>query len=134
MLAVRRALLDSTFEEVLSGCENYKTYCQASGIEGSSFVQAPQRFIEDGSFLEEFTYKAAEDPRIAEQKSREAARRSKVESAARLAGIGFDIRDSTASIQTSIDLAASRGNGSGAVHPEVSGRISELTARMRIAK
>lgn len=60
MLACRRALFESTWEQIIDGCKNYKAYCQASGREGSDFVQAPQRFIEDCSFLEEFTYQAAQ--------------------------------------------------------------------------
>ena len=39
MLALRRALMDSSWEEIIDGCKNYKAYCQASGKEGTDYVQ-----------------------------------------------------------------------------------------------
>jgi len=153
MLAIRRALFESTWEQIIDGCKNYKAYCQASGREGSDFVQAPQRFIEDGSYLETFTFKAAEDPKITEHKRKEAERRGRavVSGRALFPPLECDPLESTAAFETRIYLAKSSParppiNSSipGAITHGVpddseatarlSNRISSLAGRMRIAK
>jgi hypothetical protein len=158
MLALRRALFDSTWEQIIDGCKNYQKYCQAGGIEGSSFVQAPTRYIEDGSYLETFTHQAVptkEEAARAETKARSADRM------ARAVHAGGLLREPLApmpgecveAFETRIRMqavnqprgAGSDGNGErqrepgmGAIDParsgEVSQRISSLTNRMRIAK
>lgn len=67
LLAVRRALMDSTWEQIIDGCKNYKTYCQKSGKEGTDYVQAPLRFIADGCYLESLTFEA---PKTKEEQER----------------------------------------------------------------
>lgn len=137
MLALRRALLDSTWEQILDGCKNYAKYCQESGSEGSSFVQAPQRFIEDGSFLEEFTHQAAVDPKVAEQKRREAERFTRAVEAGSLLGLEPLRGECAASFETRIAMHRNSGPTDGPrgdVSSEIRDRIASLAGRMRIAK
>lgn len=74
MLAIRRSLIEHTWDQIIEGCRNYAKFCQESGSEGSSFVQTPQRFIEDASYLEEFTYQEPADPRVADTARRKEQR------------------------------------------------------------
>lgn len=175
-LKVRRALLETSWDDCIEGVKRYAKYCQEAGIEGSGFVVAPARFFEDEIYLEDLTFAPAEDPKIIDQRARSLTARIAVEERAREAGIVFDKRDSTESIQTRINLERDRPKHrsdsnriSGSVHdlspatanrlsksvqpgksndygsivesgqssgpmPNIGARISELAARMRIAK
>lgn len=145
MLACRRALFESTWEQIVNGCKNYKAYCQASGREGSDFVQAPQRFIEDGSFLEEFAYQVPADPKVTEHRAKEAERFDRARAAGLQIGLHPMQGECAAAFETRIRMQQDRlpsrpvrveGIESG--RPELSGqltsRISSLAERMRIAK
>lgn len=137
MLALRRALMTSTWEEIIDGCKNYAKYCQESGSEGSSFVQAPQRFIEDGSFLEEFTHQAAVDPKIAEIKRKEADRFTRAIEAGSRLGLEPVRGECAAAFETRISLHRNSGPTDGPRIPvasEIRDRIASLAGRMRIAK
>lgn len=133
-LKVRRALIESSWEECLEGVKRYARYCQEAGIEGSAFVVSPARFFEDEIYLESLTFQAAEDPKVAEHRAKKLAERVRVESEASLCGVQFDSRDSTESIQTRIEIARNQRPSRAALPPEISTRIGELSARMRIAK
>ena len=129
MLAVRRALMDSTFEQVVNGCENYRTYCRAAGVEGTDFVQSPLRFISDGSFAEEFIYKAPEDPKVAEAKARAADRDVRARERGDRLGLVRDHLESVGAFETRCMLEETKP----ASH-DVRSRISSLTDRMRMQK
>jgi hypothetical protein len=137
MLALRRALIDSTWEQIIDGCKRYKAYCQASGKEGTDYVQAPQRFIEDQSYLEQFTHQVPEDPRVIEARAKENARLQRAISAGRNLSTPLDPYpgESAASFETRIMLAASLGRSGTqpavGVHAEVNARITRLADRMK---
>ncbi|MDR5728306.1 MAG: hypothetical protein RB191_12835 [Terriglobia bacterium] len=158
MLALRRALFDSTWEQIIDGCKNYAKYCKDSGSEGSPFVQAPLRFIQDGCFLEEFEFRQAEDPKVIDARNKEADRwRRAREAAAELSPALTPMPgECCAAFETRIRLAETRGNGrahtdrgvgrgGSAGHAELLGesqgrhnglsdRIASLNDRMRVAK
>lgn len=67
LFALRRALFDATWDEILTGVKRYADYCRKAGIEGTPFVKAPQTFIEDGSWAEEYEFSA---PETKEQRER----------------------------------------------------------------
>jgi hypothetical protein len=129
MLAVRRALMDSTFEQVLHGCENYRTYCRSAGIEGTDFVQSPLRFISDGSFAEEFLYKAPEVPKITEARAKAADRDVRAAERGNKLGLVRDHLESVGAFETRCMLEETKPTPH-----DVQRRISSLTERMRIAK
>jgi hypothetical protein len=153
LLAVRRALIDSTWEQILSGCKAYKDYCCQAGIEGTSFVQAPLRFIQEASYLESFSHKAPEDPKVIEAKVKETERWERAHLlASRLDPILKPMQhESVASFETRIRLESTR-NPSKPVgvlagrldrearpairgsDPQLSERIADLAQRLRIAK
>ena len=137
MLAIRRALMESTFEEILDGCEKYKAFCQQSGIEGSIYVQAPIRFIEDGCYLEDFVYVRPEKPEVIEARNKEADRwRRAREAAAKLSPpLEAYPGESAGSLETRVEMARTRGpDKPAAATADLHGRISSLAERMRIAK
>lgn len=164
MLALRRALMDSTWEEILDGCKNYARFCEEGGTTGSAFVQAPLRFIQDQSYLETFEYKAAQSKdelARSELRSRDLLRMQKaIEAGAR---IDSSLRpvpgECAAAFETRVMLAGTVGRNAlrseqicvnrdtsngGQLHSDISdlersgesirGRISSLADRMRIAK
>lgn len=145
MLALRRALFDSTWEQIIDGCKNYKAYCQAAGKEGTEYVQAPQRFIEDQSYLESFAYQI---PKTKDELARDELRAKEVAALVALAGradaVGlakYDL-ESSGSFRTRIELAERApgySNGSYTTKCSEAGnisgsRISALVDRMRISK
>src|SRR6266404_755346 len=136
MLALRRALFDSTWEQIIDGCKNYREYCQAGGIEGSTFVQAPARYIEDGSYLETFTHQAAQDPKIIEAKHREAARMERAVDAARALDPALTPhpQECAAAFESRVRFAASAPSLKPGRSAELDARIAALTGRMRVAK
>lgn len=135
MLACRRALMDYTWEQIIDGCKNYKSYCQASGREGTDFVQTPQRFIEDCSFLEELTFKAPEDPKIIEARAKEADRwRRAREAAAKLSpALEAHPLESVAAFETRIAMQIN-GPKNSRPSAQLSAKVHELAGRMRISK
>jgi hypothetical protein len=147
MLALRRALFDSTWEQIIDGCKNYQKYCQAGGIEGSAFVQAPTRYIEDGSYLETFTHQAAEDPKKVELKRLESERMQRAVERAIQTGSALrpHPQEPAAAFETRIDLERTHQRGDRTqptgfpAQPDarldaVGRRVSSLADRMRIAK
>jgi hypothetical protein len=143
LLACRKALFESTWEQILNGCQRYKAYCQASGREGTEFVLKPQKFIEDGCYLEEYEYKAPEDPKIIEARQKEQTRWAE----ARLLASRLDPvlepmqHECISAFETRVRFAAADGRnhapatvGSNVRFDEARARISSLTDRMRIAK
>lgn len=143
MLAVRRALMDHTWETIIDGCQRYKAYAKASGREGTEFVLKPQKFIEDGCFLEEYAYKAPQDPKIIEARQQEQARWDIARSAARdlpEALTPYPL-ESIGSFETRIEIARTRTRSDERVvspiqsdDRSVSNRIADLTQRLRLAK
>jgi hypothetical protein len=129
MLALRRALMDFTWEQIINGCENYRTYCRDAGIEGTDFVQSPLRFISEGSFAEEFLYKAPEDPKVTEAKLRAANRDVRAAERGNKLGLVRDHLESIGAFETRCMLAETIPAPS-----DVRGRISSLTDRMRVSK
>lgn len=152
MLALRRALFDSTWEQIIDGCKNYAKFCEEGGTTGSSFVQAPLRFIEDGSYLETFTFKAAEDPKIVEHRRKEADRLGRLEREGVQYGLKRYPLESVGAFETRIMLEKSGmgsrssdcghgGNsslqtrtGDNGVASNIAARVSSLADRMRVAK
>lgn len=154
MLALRRALINSTWDEILNGCENYKTYCTQAGIEGSTFVQNPIRFIEEGSYEEEFIYRApkSKDDIAREQiAANEGLRWAKAKAAGKSLRCPITpmLKESVGSFETRVRLLENdHGYGSGAVAgsggenaerdrisaERLSGRISQLVGNMRAVK
>jgi hypothetical protein len=135
MLALRRALFDSTWEQIIDGCKNYRKYCQAGGIEGSTFVQAPARYIEEGSYLETFAFQAAEDPKKAESRRVEGEHMQRAVERAVQAGSALRPypQESAAAFETRIRMEATRQPS---VRPreELDGRIRDLANHLRVAK
>src|SRR6185312_3231712 len=73
-LPVRRALMETSWVDLISGVKRYAEYCKASGKEGSDYVVAPESFFKDEIYLETFEYKAPEDPKVIEARNKEADR------------------------------------------------------------
>ena len=152
MLAIRRALMESTFEEILDGCEKYKAFCQQSGIEGSIYVQAPIRFIEDGCYLEDFVYVRPEKPEVIEARNKEADRwRRASEAAAKLSPpLEAYPGESVGAFETRVALTECRGparrsqaesaqvahggESSRTSAADLHGRIASLAERLKIAR
>lgn len=150
MLALRRALFESTWQEIIDGCKNYARYCEQGGKTGSEFVQAPLRFIADGCYLEEFSFQTAQDPKKAEAARNESERLARAVAAGSLLAEPLSPlpRESVAAFETRIYLAQTfiRGKsiGSGAGGSSASGGaardqrlasgVASLADRMRIAK
>lgn len=137
LLALRTALQNDPWERIIDGCKRYKTYCQKTGIEGSVYVQAPYRFISEQSYLETFEHKAPEDPRISAHKAQEADRWARASELGAQLSIDRYPHDSIDAYESRIRTAQSGINTDrSASQPSraVSARISDLTARMRIAK
>lgn len=136
LLACRRALMESTWQEIIDGCERYKAYCIESGREGTDFIQNPLRFIEDGCYLEDFTYQAPqtkEEAARAELKARDGERMAKaVEAGGRLTPpLSPDPGECVAAFETRIRMAQSNPP---AIPVDVRRRISSLTDRLRVTK
>lgn len=129
LLCVRRALMDSTFEQVINGCENYRTYCRSAGIEGTDFVQSPLRFISDGSFAEEFIYKIPEDPKVAEAKLRAADRDVRATERGNKLGLVRHHLESVGAFETRCMLEETKP----ASH-DIRSRVAGLAERMRMVK
>lgn len=137
MLALRRALMESTWEEILDGCKNYAKFCEEGGQTGTTFVQAPLRFIEDGSYLETFAYRAAhskDELARSELRERDRIRMQKaIEAGARFVpALVPDHGECAAAFETRVMLATTTGprrrqltdtNGGDAGHAAGSGRL-----------
>jgi hypothetical protein len=148
LLEVRRALRESTWEQLIRGCENYKAYCQASGKEGTDFVQNPLRFIADGCYLEEFTFEA---PKTKEEAAKSEHQRKEAERWAIAKRAGGELQpplvpdpiESISNFETRIRMShvnAGRPGNSPAgrirtadqgVDPRLADRVSSLTARLK---
>lgn len=135
LLACRRALMESTWTEIIDGCKRYKAYCEASGREGTEFVQNPLRFISDGCHLEDFAYQAPqtkEQLELAAIKERDRERMEKAREAGGRIGITPLPLESVGSFETRVKLAS---DGVGRTDNRVlRSKLSDLTARMRISK
>lgn len=150
-LPVRRALMETTWDDLISGVKRYAEYCKASGKEGSEFVATPESFFKDEIYLEELLYqpsKTKEESRAAEIVARDAER---IANAVRdSGGLLRPMRgECAAAFETRIALERTRGPscaphrpsaepmGTTAIRDPVVGlhdRIAHLTDRMRIAK
>lgn len=138
MLALRSALQQSTWEQIIDGCKRYKRYCEQSGKEGTDFVQNPLRFIADGCYAEAFEYKA---PETKEQKERrELAERDRerinktLEVGRRLIPPVLPLPgDTAASYETRVRMAADNHKDSG--KPASLNRgMAELVNQLRMPK
>ena len=69
-LAVRRALLESSWESIMEGVKRYAMYAKASGKEGSDFIATPENFFKDEIYLEELAYEAPKSKKDLEQLER----------------------------------------------------------------
>lgn len=138
-LKVRRALLETNWDDCIAGVKRYAKYCQEAGIEGSAFVITPARFFEDEIYLEALTFAPAEDPKVAEHKRKEAERRDRAVVSGRALQPPVEPYplESVAAYETRIMLAK---NDRGRSDPAMGGgmainaRIASLANRMRIAK
>lgn len=151
LLACRRALQESTWREILDGCERYKAYCIQSGREGTDFIQNPLRFIEDGCYQEDFTYQAPqtkEEAARAELKARDAERMARAIHAGGLLRepLSPDPGECAAAFETRVRLSATdqpdavrererapagMGATDSARSSEVRSRITSLVARLK---
>lgn len=136
-LKVRRALFESSWESLIEGVKRYARYCQEAGIEGSAFVVAPARFFEDEIYLEDLTFAAAIDPKVAAAKAKEALRWDRASELAAHLSVPRYPQDSLEAFESRIRLAETRppprrvsDNAGG----ELSGRIADLANRLRVAK
>ena len=125
MLAVRSAVNEHGWEVLLNGCQRYKDFAQASGREGTAFIQTPERFIAERSFLEDFGYEA---PKTREQIASEAASRADGERLQRAqangARLGLSLRplESVGSFETRIRLAETGHRTESDGYPSANGR------------
>lgn len=138
LLALRRALTDSTWLEIIDGCKRYKAYCEASGREGTEFVQSPLRFISDGCHLEQFEHKAPptkEQAAKADHDRRVGERMDQARAAGGRLSPPLEPfpREPVAAFETRIALAKSVGKP-GPIPADIRARISQIANRMRIAK
>jgi hypothetical protein len=137
LLALRRALMESTWTEIIDGCKRYKAYCQSSGAEGTEFVQNPLRFISDGCHLEEFVYTAPKDPKIAAHEAQTAERWDRASRLANDLSVARYRGDSIETFEGRISAAQNGGlpePSPGRTEHPLSSRIADLASRMRIAK
>lgn len=152
LLALRTALQNDTWERIIDGCKRYKTYCQKTGIEGSVYVQAPYRFISEQSYLETFEHKAPktkDDLALDEIRERDAQRLEVAKRRGRSFGLDPLPFESVGAFETRIEQARIRpenrrhqsdspemgrdGLGTNS-NKGLALKVSDLTARMRIAK
>lgn len=137
-LKLRRALIETNWDEIMEGVKRYAKYCQDAGTEGSSFVVAPARFFEDEIYLESLKF---EQPQTKEQTAKaEIARKESdrmercIADAARL---GCPLRpypqESAAAFETRVAIERDRDRtvSSGG---DLGERIRGLANHMRIAK
>jgi len=146
MLAVRSAVKEHGWEVLLNGCQRYKDFAQESGKEGTVYVQTPERFIAERSFLEDFGYEA---PKSRDEIAREevARRDSDRLREAVLRGSHFGITqrpgESLGAFETRIRLAEqghrvsddSDSAGLAGSYAESFGtRVASIAGRMRVGK
>lgn len=137
-LKLRRALIETNWDEIMEGVKRYAKYCQDAGTEGSSFVVAPARFFEDEIYLESLKF---EQPQTKEQTAKaEIARKESdrmercIADAARL---GCPLRPYPHESATAYEhrLRTEQDNQRSVRRGDALGEnIRNLTDRMRIAK
>lgn len=136
-LKLRRALIETNWDEIMEGVKRYAKYCQDAGTEGSSFVVAPARFFEDEIYLESLTFTPAKDPKVAAHEAQAAERWDR---ASRLANDLSVERYRGDSIDTFEERIRAVQNGrlpqpsQGRTEHPLSARITDLANRMRITK
>jgi hypothetical protein len=131
-LKVRRALMESNWETLIEGVKRYAKYCQEAGIDGSAFVVQPARFFEDEIYLEDLSFCAAEDPKKAEAKRKEADYLARVTVRASGLGISRYADEPAAALETRCRLAETRGPDR--LCDGFATRVSDLAQRMRVTK
>lgn len=136
LLACRRALMESTWQEIIDGCERYKAYCIQSGREGTDFVQNPLRFIEDGCYLEDFTYQAPQTKEEAARADHERKSNERMDTARTVGSrltppLSPDPGECVAAFETRIRMAQSNPP---AIPGDIRRRISSLMDRQRVTK
>lgn len=109
-LKVRRALLETSWDDCIAGVKRYAKYCQEAGIDGSAFVVAPARFFEDQIYLEELAFSPAEDPNVTEHKRKERARFARAVDDALGMGIKPMPGECAAALETRIMLERTQGS------------------------
>lgn len=141
-LKLRRALIETNWDEIMEGVKRYAKYTQEAGTEGTAFVLTPARFFEDEIYLESLSFQIPEDPKITAHKRKEAEHLGRVEREGILLGLERYPLESIAAFETRIRMSTvnagrtqSKDNrpdsGSGKGNPELSARIASLTARMK---
>lgn len=108
-LPVRRALMETTWDDLIKGVHRYAAYIQASGKAGSDFVTTPENFFKDEIYLEDLVYAIPKDPKLVEYEAHASAQRARVEAEAQAERVSYTPLDSTAAIATRISLAKTRG-------------------------
>jgi hypothetical protein len=132
MIAIRRGLMTTSWEEMLEGVRRYAQYARDSGKEGSEFILSPKTFFDDQCFLEQFTYQVPEDPKKIEARQKEKERMARAE----VAGAALDPPlfalpgESAAAFETRIMLAQQTKVG-GNNSSRLAGTVSSLAARLR---
>jgi hypothetical protein len=124
MLACRRALLNATWEQVIEGVKRYATYCDQSGKTGTDFVQSPQRFIDEGSYLETFDYQVPVDPAVAQARARDAKREAEAFERGERCGLKRHPQESIAAFETRCALVETAPKG-------IQNRITSLSERLK---
>lgn len=109
LLAVRRALQQVTWDELIEGVKRYANYCQLSGQEGGPYVLSPQSFFEQAIYLESLSFEA---PKTKEEQER-----------ARLAGLASE------HMQRTVECAIQAGS---ALRPHTHESATAYEHRLRI--
>lgn len=135
-LPVRRALQETTWDELIAGVKRYAEYCKASGKEGSDYVSSPENFFKDEIYNEVLVWKAPEKPEVIESRNKEADRwRCAREAAGKLSPpLEAMPGESVGSFETRISLGIARGPSrqivQGSLQADIQGRDTDLASRI----
>lgn len=138
MLAIRRALMTTTWENLLEKAKEYRTYCQQSGTEGTVYTLKPESWLDQGIYLEDLIFQEPVSPKEAvaqDRKIREASALSVAKKRAEALGIPYGPLDSLEALETRCKRAelerkigTPRAEGA---HLGVAARITDISNKLK---
>ena len=130
MLAVRRALLTHTWEQITDAIKAYKAYCQQSGKEGSELVLKPKSWFEQGGYAEEWRYQVKQDPVAIEKARQSDALDRRADEAGARVGLTRHALESRAAFETRVRMAEMHNASQPASTPVRQLNVQSLVARL----
>lgn len=133
LLCVRRALLESTWIEIMNGVKRYAKFCSQAGKEGTEYVLSPKAFFDDAVYLEELSFQAPqtkEQQELARIAVRDGSRMERACAAGKAFGLSPMAGESVGSFETRVQLAQ---RDAPTVRGDLGERISSLANRLKQA-